>query len=177
MSKLFFYKTNCELGFDFRDIIKTKINSLTTAVQGSDALPNKVRKSKVTWIPTNHWISGLLSHYIHDANHHLYQYDITHWESDIQYTVYDFGDKYGWHVDTTDNIINPRKLSISLCLSSIDEYDGGEFQILTGRTVNTIKMNLGDVLVFPSDCWHRVKKVKSGQRISLVGWYTGPRFK
>jgi len=179
MSKLYFYRTNSEIDQEVRDYI-IDANLDRTTMQGGqgslNALSN-LRKSKVKWIPTNHWIAGMMSHYIHAANTEIFQYDLTYWESDIQYTIYDEGDRYGWHVDTTQNLEIQRKLSISLCLSSPDEYEGGEFQILCGRTRHTIKMEIGDVIVFPSDTWHRVKNVRSGQRISLVGWYTGPRFR
>ena len=104
--------------------------------------------------------------------------------SHIQYTVYDERDShYKWHCDTgnTDllNECESRKLSISLLLSNPDEYEGGEFQLqLCGRSdMITMKPPLGHAIIFPSTSVHRVRPVKSGRRVSLVGWYGGPNFR
>ena len=139
------------------------------------------RNSKVGWISTDHWISGMLSHFIYSANNMYYQYELSSWADKIQYTVYD-GEKtgYSWHVDVERSnfeVGHTRKLSISLCLSSQDEYEGGEFQVMINGLMNSKKMNCGDVIVFPSDAMHRVRPLKSGKRISLVGWMGGPNFK
>jgi predicted 2-oxoglutarate/Fe(II)-dependent dioxygenase YbiX len=45
------------------------------------------------------------------------------------------------------------------------------------RNMKTISMDVGDVIIFPSDIIHRVRRLKSGKRISLVGWYGGPAFR
>ena len=37
--------------------------------------------------------------------------------------------------------------------------------------------NKGDLIVFPSHLWHRVRPVTSGKRLSLVVWFIGPPFK
>ena len=37
--------------------------------------------------------------------------------------------------------------------------------------------NKGDLIVFPSHAWHRVKQVTEGKRLSLVLWFIGPPFK
>jgi len=145
----------------------------------------KARLSKQTWIATDHWIAGMMSHFIHCANNSLFEYDLCQWSDQIQYTVYDGKNShYSWHQDSTlsnykyqgKQLI--RKLSISLCLSSKDDYEGGEFQIMHGpKQMQTLKLDIGDVVVFPSDSSHRIRPLKSGKRISLVGWFAGPKFK
>jgi len=35
----------------------------------------------------------------------------------------------------------------------------------------------GNIIVFPSYCWHKVFPVTSGERYSLVGWYLGAPYK
>jgi len=145
----------------------------------------KIRSSKQLWIATDHWISGMMSHFIHCANNSYFKYDLVQWSERIQYTVYDGKDShYFWHKDFTrspylhNGVELVRKLSISLCLSSNDDYEGGEFQIMHGhKDMKTIKFNIGDVIVFSSDAVHRVRPLKSGKRISLVGWFAGPKFK
>ena len=56
-------------------------------------------------------------------------------------------------------------------LSSKDDYEGGEFQVMMGNKMFSYKMDVGEAIVFPSDCLHRVRPLKSGKRVSLVGWY------
>lgn len=141
----------------------------------------KVRKSKIAWIDPESWISGMMAHFVHSANRKLFQYDLIDWANAIQYTVYDeYKSHYQWHSDisTSDNGLT-RKLSISLCLSSVDEYEGGEFDIMPCLTEKpkSYKLDVGDAIIFSSDTMHRVKPVKSGKRISLVGWFGGPMFK
>jgi len=141
-----------------------------------------VRNSKVSAIPTDHWISGMMYHFIHCANINSFGYDLHFWSGNVQYTVYDGKQTgYAWHTDNLTSAFDKshvRKLSMSLCLSSDDDYEGGEFQIMVGAyEMQTFKMNCGDVIVFPSDAMHRVRPLKSGKRISLVGWMGGPKFK
>lgn len=142
-----------------------------------------IRDSKICWLTTDHWISGMMAHFINCANKDHFNYDLFAWSDGIQYTVYDKKDTfYDWHWDHKEATFYGgkdliRKLSISLCLTS--DYTGGELQILkdANRTMESYKMNCGDVLIFPSDLVHRVRKIKTGKRISLVGWYSGPKWK
>jgi len=59
-----------------------------------------------------------------------------------------------------------------------DDYESGEVQFMNsdGKTFFAPKTR-GTVLVFDSRTPHRVKKVFSGHRKSIVGWATGPRWK
>jgi PKHD-type hydroxylase len=140
------------------------------------------RDSEILWIPESGWVGGMMSHFVNLANTFSFGYDIQYWGTRIQYTEYNHeGAHYGWHIDTTKSSYRNdhiRKLSISLCLSSKDDYDGGELEIKAlPEEVKKYKMDMGDVVVFPSDMEHRVLPIKSGKRISLVGWYAGPRWK
>ena len=71
-----------------------------------------------------------------------------------------------------------RKLSFSLQLSDPKDYVGGELQFL-GSDDSTFfaPKQKGSLVVFDSRTKHRVVKVKSGVRRSLVGWVVGPRWK
>ena len=104
------------------------------------------------------------------------------WADQIQYTLYEGeGSHYAWHQDTALSSFDPqicRKLSISLLLSDPSEYEGGELQLLySDKRVVTLKPELGGAVIFPSSVRHRVRKIKSGRRESLVGWYGGPLWK
>ena len=102
---------------------------------------------------------------------------------DIQYTKYDKDDFYTWHTDQDLRTIHQsdekvRKLSFSLQLSDENEYSGGEleFKDVMGNTFFAPK-NRGCLIIFDSRTEHRVCKITSGVRKSLVGWVEGPRWK
>ena len=103
---------------------------------------------------------------------------------DIQYTKYDgTGGHYNWHndevIDSESRVC--RKLSTTIMLSNSDEYEGGEFQFRSlGRgnvEYETITLEKGDFLMFPSLLNHRVKPVLKGTRKVLVSWAWGPLFR
>lgn len=154
------------------------------------------RDSKTSWLPENHWIAGLCYHYVLLANKENFLYDIEGFHSGaMQYTSYTEDEYYGWHIDgditslpnlpeniheryIVQNSEKIRKLSVILQLSDPDEYEGGEVQLMTedGSTFFVPKTR-GTIVVFDSRTKHRVKKVISGQRKSIVGWVLGPRWK
>ena len=149
---------------------------------GNDLLHQTKRVSDIAWLNTDHWIAGMMAHFMNVANQELFHYDIYAWSDKIQYTVYDTDQsKYDWHCDTSESSYHEgmiRKLSISLCLSDKDDYEGGEFQILPyNNKLTTYKLGMGDAVIFSSDLTHRVRRVRSGKRVSLVGWFAGPKFR
>lgn len=151
-------------------------------LDGKQKIDEDRRKSKVAWVATDSWIAGIMHNLINCANQDFYHFDLTKWADKIQYTVYeDKNSHYSWHQDSALSQFDEktcRKLSISLLLSDPDEYEGGELQLLySGNKVVTFKPELGSAVIFPSSITHRVRKVKSGKRESLVGWYGGPFWK
>ena len=116
-----------------------------------------------------------------------WNYDLRGIESP-QYTVYESGNYYDWHVDqhpytTMSNGVEKRirKLSASIFLNEPDEYDGGELELeLKGPHHDprnrSFKLKKGSAIIFQSDTWHRVLPVKSGVRKSLVVWSGGPPY-
>lgn len=165
----------------------------------------KKRNSKNAWVPTSHWVTGLLWHYICKANRENFDYNITNFDSEtIQYTVYNEGEYYGWHNDAdieneykriaTSNIGPPesiaqdflttstelvRKLSCVIQLSSHEDYEGGNVQLLTESSSSThfLPRKRGTVAIFDSRMKHRVLPITKGVRKSLVAWVVGPRWK
>tara|TARA_B100002019_G_scaffold41239_1_gene34524 strand:- start:41 stop:619 length:579 start_codon:yes stop_codon:yes gene_type:complete len=143
----------------------------------------KYRNSKNSWIHTDNWISGMMKHFVEVANNNVYNYDINQWADKIQYTVYDEKNShYGWHTDSSKSSFHEnyvRKLSISLLLSDSDDYEGGQLQIMLPSNTKMVsfKPPIGTAIIFPSTYRHRVRPVKSGKRVSLVGWYGGPDFR
>lgn len=164
---------------------------------------NKIRSSKNTWIKSNHWIHGFIWHYVSLANRSNFLYDIDSMDSEqIQYSEYREDDFYTWHVDYSidlsyqpqyqrdsgnnlllnDKVVvmgeSTRKLSFVLQLSDENDYEGGEFQIMNGSgDLYTMPKKRGTMVTFDSRMSHRVRKIKSGVRRSLVGWAVGPRWR
>ena len=112
----------------------------------------------------------------------------------IQYTIYNKGGEYGWHIDSFPKykqMINKdtgirsyidRKVSLTIFLNDPNEYEGGEFDIelyspLNNIRYETFKLSKGSVIFFPSSFWHRVRPVTSGVRKSLVIWFLGEPFR
>lgn len=82
------------------------------------------------------------------------------------------GMEYGLHVD--DPIMKGQRtdLSFTLPLSDADEYDGGGLVIDDPIEERVIRLNAGDVVVYPTSALHRVEPVTRGERMAVVGWVT-----
>jgi hypothetical protein len=167
-------------------------------------LNEKIRKAKNAWLPSSHWVNGFVLHYANLANLQNFRYDIIGLDGQSsQYTVYDKGEFYNWHVDQgvssfykpehnnshgfseeviKDDIIPKgelvRKLSFSLQLSDEEDYKGGDLQIMDeAESMYEVPKKKGLLVCFDSRARHRVTKVTSGRRKSLVGWIVGPRWR
>ena len=152
-------------------------NMIESQVSNGD-VPKKLRNSRNMWIPQNHWVAGMLSHYVYGANREHWQYDLSYGIDNgmIQYTYYDKGMHYNWHVDyvmTPPNEPLSRKISFSLGISDIDDYEGGELSTKMDRNERSYKLDKGEIFVFPSWMLHRVTPVTSGTRYSMVMWNLG----
>lgn len=176
---------NTELPSDVVDSISNSLlaqeKDLQDSVVVNPGIGKKARNSKNLWIPESNWIAGFCSHYVDLANRDNYHYDLHKFAAgQMQYTVYEEGDYYDWHIDLAPPEENGdiRKLSFSLQLSDEDEYEGGELDVLgQGRKMHTCPKKKGVIIFFYSHTLHRVRKVKSGTRRSIVGWVTGPAWK
>ncbi len=61
-------------------------------------------------------------------------------------------------------------LSATIFLSNPDEYEGGELTIHTQYGTKDVKLNAGDMVLYPSTSLHEVKPVKKGTRIASFFW-------
>ena len=142
------------------------------------------RKSKVSWLDDD-TLKTSLSNLITIANEESkWNFSIREFEP-LQYTIYNEGDHYDWHIDTHkkpyDNGLI-RKLSFTMCLT--DDYEGGEIELCQPHP-NSDKTQFfkldkvfkrGTMIVFPSHVWHKVHAVTKGTRKVLVGWVVGKPF-
>ena len=183
---------------DLVEVIQSSLSEFDSSTKKSELIGERIdlnkRNSKNSWIDGNHWISGLLWHYIQKANRENFLYDLTCIDGEsMQYTFYEQGNFYDWHTDSNlANWYSPvsfietleppkehiRKLSAIIQLSDEHSYKGGnlEFQDENLEVYNAPRER-GTVIVFDSRTRHRVTEVTEGERRSVVCWVIGPRWK
>ena len=132
-----------------------------------------VRKAKVKWMPPsmgNMWLYDKLEQAIQNLNK-MYRFDLYGFEM-LQVSTYADGGHFDWHIDMGGKNESTRKLSISVQLTDVTEYTGGDLEFI--GNVGKIHKTVGSLIAFPSFLAHRVTPVVTGTRISLVGWIHGP---
>jgi len=170
----------------FNDEKINKVINLTKnlpIVEGnvSGVIDKKYRTSQIKWIPFNDeskWLYDDMVKLSKIANNDMWKFHITNIKDDIQFTEYRSEDEghYDWHLDFGGSRSSTRKLSMVIQLSDPDSYTGGELQFKFNRNTINAPNDKGTVIFFPSYLLHRVKKVESGIRNSLVCWLHGPPF-
>lgn len=143
-------------------------------------IDKKVRNSQNSWIPWGQetdWIYQKLTKFIMDCNSNVYNFDINGFFEDIQFTKYSEGCFYNYHEDVGAGASSIRKLSMVLQLSDEKDYEGGELCFFTGNQKMKASKKQGTLILFPSYVTHKVEKVISGDRFSLVSWISGNPFR
>ncbi len=84
------------------------------------------------------------------------------------------GDRYGLHLDvaTMGPVGRSRRtdLSFTLFLSDPDSYEGGELRIVNGGSSSSVKLRAGQLVLYPTGLMHEVTPIRSGERVSIIGW-------
>jgi len=80
------------------------------------------------------------------------------------------GMKYGRHIDNAYMSSGRADLSFTLFLNSKDDYEGGELSIENLNSENKFKLDLGEIIIYPSTYLHSVKEVTLGERLAFIGW-------
>ena len=83
---------------------------------------------------------------------------------------YRTGQTYGLHVDDALMAGLRTDLSFTLFLAEPNTYDGGALIIEDTFEARAIKLNPGDLILYPSTTLHRVEPVTRGERLAVVGW-------
>ena len=89
---------------------------------------------------------------------------------------YVVGDSFGAHVDNAIRSVknSPERirtdLSCTLFLTEPEDYDGGELVIETQFGVQEVKLEAGDLVLYPSTSLHSVSEITRGARISSFFW-------
>lgn len=84
---------------------------------------------------------------------------------------YESGMRYGRHVD--EPVMGGRlrsDLSVTVFLSPLDSYDGGELCIEGDLGVEQVKLPAGDAVIYPATTVHWVEPVTRGARLAAVVW-------
>lgn len=87
---------------------------------------------------------------------------------------YRAGMSYGQHVDNA--LMGPKMgrersdVSITVFISDIDEYDGGELVIHSPFGIQEVKLPKGSAVAYPSSTLHEVAEVTRGERLVCVTW-------
>lgn len=93
-----------------------------------------------------------------------------------KFNRYTEGGQYGAHVDSSIMAMPGgagqirTDLSATLFLSRAEDYDGGELLIETQFGTQSVKLDAGDLVLYPSTSLHQVHPVLAGARICSVFW-------
>ncbi len=147
------------------------------------------RKARAAWIDAEDdslWIFDKLTKVAQRANR-VYGFDLLGFTEPAQFTIYDErGSFYDWHQDGLAGELAGRKLSIVVQLSDPDEYTGCDLELFNvvqelgadyAEDWRDEARGQGAVIVFPAFEYHRVTRLRSGTRYSLVSWIGGPPFR
>ncbi|WP_180103488.1 Fe2+-dependent dioxygenase [Acinetobacter sp. YH12134] len=83
---------------------------------------------------------------------------------------------YGNHVDSAVHYSAAHQqlirtdVSMTLFLSEPEEYQGGELVIEDTYGAHEVKLDAGDVILYPATSLHRVEPVTAGRRIAAFTW-------
>ena len=140
----------------------------------------KKRTSDISWIPFDKAIPmySLIEELMLKINNNHFGFEGMKLTEQAQYTEYQSGGFYDWHVDN-DVVFEKeppvRKISMTLALSPDDEYEGGGLELMENGKF--VRPKQGHSIFFASFCRHRAVEVTRGVRRSLVMWFGGPPFK
>jgi PKHD-type hydroxylase len=89
---------------------------------------------------------------------------------------YEGGQSFGSHVDNAIRQVRgtPHRvrtdLSATLFLSAPEEYDGGELVIEDTYGLHSVKLQAGDLVLYPASSLHLVRPVTRGARVASFFW-------
>jgi PKHD-type hydroxylase len=167
----------------FSDIELEKIKELKNDFNFSDGVVDnneineQIRKSEVFFVYKDQqygWIFEILDNIANSLNSDYFHFDLYELQS-IQYTKYkESGDYYDWHWDMHTGIKRNHQRKLSLVLQLNDDYEGGELVLAPCGKHEVVEKKKGLICAFPSFVNHTVTPVTSGERETIVAWYTGP---
>ena len=88
----------------------------------------------------------------------------------ILFTRTGVGMFYGPHTDLPYLSTGRRDLSFTIFLNDKQNYKGGELILYISPERKEIKLNPGEMIIYPTKYLHEVKEVTEGERMVCVGW-------
>ena len=140
-----------------------------------------LRRSRIAFLGQDQqhaWLYQRLWAAVQVCNPQCFDVEVAGVEPNVQIARYDSAESgfYDWHFDFGPAKPS-RKLSISIQLSSSEDYDGGDLELLYGNVPKQLDRTRGAFIIFPSFMLHRVTPVTRGTRWSLVAWIYGKRWR
>jgi PKHD-type hydroxylase len=149
-------------------------------IVGGEFRLEETRDSTIAWLyaaDDMDWVFRKVTDAVMSLNSQFFKFDLFGFSEGFQFTRYDAPSGfYGLHVDKSVHS-SVRKLSLTIQLSSPEDYEGGELALQIGPEGSLMSKGLGNLVVFPSYVLHEVRPVTKGTRYSLVAWITGTPFK
>lgn len=174
-----FSNEECEKIIDICEKIGTSDGLIAGINKNTNEIDVMIRQNKILTVPTNddtRWIFERLCLYINHVNDTYFNYDLTG-IFELQYAKYEEGDFYSKHIDTMYDSYGIRKLSLSIQLSDSGKYEGGELLLHYAHSPEVAKKDQGVMTAFNSMTLHEVTPITKGERMELVAWVIGPKFK
>ena len=159
-----------------------KINATIGTTEKITKLDESYRKSIISWIPFAKAVPlyQVIKNWMEVTNTNYFGFDTVQLSEQGQYAEYNKGGFYNWHMDSNVEMASMptvRKISMTLLLNDSKEYEGGDFEIFCGETLdsekNKYKLKQGHAIFFASFLLHRVMPIIKGNRKSLVMWFGG----
>nr|ABE10992.1 2OG-Fe(II) oxygenase superfamily enzyme [uncultured Prochlorococcus marinus clone ASNC612] len=88
----------------------------------------------------------------------------------IMFTKSSEGMSYGRHIDNAFMSSGRADLSFTIFLAEKSQYEGGELLIENLTSEKKFKLNIGEIIIYPSTYLHSVEEILNGERIVCVGW-------
>ncbi len=88
----------------------------------------------------------------------------------IMFTKSSKGMSYGRHIDNAYMSSGRADLSFTIFLSEKSQYEGGQLIIENLTSESKFKLNIGEIIIYPSTYLHSIKEVLKGERVVCVGW-------
>jgi precorrin-6B methylase 1 len=163
--------------FECEQIIELHHDSDHAESQLYDSAGSKVRDCSVFWVRRSahtEWLFDRVKSAVSRYNE-AYAFELLDDVGAAQLTRYCENQQYGWHMDLGENQPSLRKVSAVVELTPEADRVGGGIEVFYGETAdNRVRLDAGDIVVFPSFIMHRASKVERGVRWSLVFWFNGP---
>jgi predicted 2-oxoglutarate/Fe(II)-dependent dioxygenase YbiX len=174
-----FTKEQCEHLVELCDINCTLITdySHNTAGSHNETRPlNLVQNNSYTLDRIKYkWVYDRLFDIMEECNEH-FLFDINKLEP-INLIKYNIGDHYKKHHDLLMEMDGSRKLTISIQLSSSEDYTGADLILHTGEIPVVAGRFASEGIAFVANIVHEVTAITEGTRYALVVHCSGPKWK